>query len=398
MSKPAGLSLFVVAALITSLTTFLPSATAQDPSPGGEPVIDLEPVPSDQVQGIPLADGDYQGTIGLGGSFWLPSAQVNMRWQGRGSGPVTFTVANGQITGTWSMNGSADIVMTAGPVSGTGTNTWSDTGQITGSSSGPMVMVGNGGSSTSTVTVQVPGIGAQTQSSTDAIPAATVELERMLDVCGQVTASWDNRIQAAFQGSGLSHSIRTYLIALPVGRAEIQEAIDDLTEDAARLTENLGDPELTILNMAVLVNDAEQLLEQIEASEDPNCNINDAFMRIVTQHIQDVMNTLLNNWDGYDSYSEDLKLLLLRRMLQTALRSGAIGPGAADQSAADHLEGQAAAIAQDAFDRMVAEEAFDERIGELGMIGQLLGIDYVGPEGNPVDSSDLCIIGDGEAC
>lgn len=75
--------------------------------------IPLDPVPRDVVTGsFPIRDGEYRGTVGLGGVFWFfdEASGALVIWDGEGTGPMEFTVSDGELSGTWEMEGAAEIV------------------------------------------------------------------------------------------------------------------------------------------------------------------------------------------------------------------------------------------------------------------------------------------------
>jgi hypothetical protein len=184
--------------------------------------------------------------------------------------------------------------------------------------------------------------------------------------------------------------VRTYLTALPQGVSEIQEQIDELLEQVSELTEDMSDLDIVVARMFIVVFDAEQLLEQIEPTDLP-CDADGDFMRIVTLQIQDVLHTLLTSWGELGDSPLD-SIDLLRRLLIGGGRAGAIGSGAADPAAAALLESLAAEVAQEAFLEAEASDSFSvDRIADLAMVGQVLGIDYVTADGTVISPSDLCL-------
>lgn len=382
-----------IALLVAVTVPAVGSVAAQEESTeeSAEP-LSLDPIPPEQLSGpIPVPDGDYTGTLGLSGRFTLTFDGVKVVWSGEAGGPIAFSVVDSQLTGTWSMDGIASVDLVGGPVQGVSAAAWSTVGTITASGSGPYVMSSEAGDGLSTATVDVPGLGPQSRTEAFTIPAATAELDRVVEVCGQISANWDQTIQAGLsQLPAANGSVRTYLTALPEGVSEIQEQIDELLEQASELTADMSDVDQVVARMYLLVYDAEQLLEQIEPADLP-CDADGAFMRIVTLQIQDALHTLLTSWDELGS-SPLNSIDLLRRLLVAGGRAGAIGSGAADPIAAELLESLAAEIAQEAFLEAVTSDGLDtDRITELALIGLALEIDYVGPDGTVTSPSDLCL-------
>ena len=374
----------VAAAMAVALPA---TAGAAVPDDGGG--IELEPIPRDRVRGgTSFPDGDYAGSMGLSGRFSLSVESVTVQWSGEAAGPVEITVANGVVDGAWRLDGLASVGVVGVPVIGAAASTWSTEGALSGAGPGAYTMSSVGGSGDTTAVVDVPGVGERTVTESFAIPAATGQLERVLEVCGQIQADWDQQMQAGL--SQLPGTIRTYLTLLPAGVPEIQERIEDLLERVADLANNLGDIDQAIGEIFVIVARAEALLDLIEAS-DLACDADGMFMRIVTMQLQDVIHTLLRSWEELSQSPLD-SVFLLRRLLTAGLRAGAIGSGAADPTAAALLEGLAADIAQEAFlEALAADTVNQDRFIDLAIIGRTLGITYTAPNGAAVEPADVCL-------
>lgn len=377
--------------MAASLAIALPAtAGAAVPDDGGG--IELEPIPRDRVSGgIAFPDGDYSGSMGLSGRFSLTVESVTVQWSGEAAGPVEMTVTGGVVDGTWRLDGLASVGVVGVPVVGAAASTWSTEGTMTGAGAGPYTMSSAGGSGETTAVVDVPGVGERRVNESFAIPASSGQLERVLEVCGQIQADWDQQMQAGLsQLPGTVGTIRTYLTLLPVGVSEIQERIDDLLDRVADLASSLGDIDQAIGEIFVIVARAEALLDLIEDA-DLACDADGRFMRIVTLQLQDVIHTLLRSW-GELSESPLDSVFLLRRLLTAGLRAGAIGSGATDPTAAALLEGLAADIAQEAFlEALAADTVNEDRFVELAIIGRTLGITYTAPNGSSVEPDDVCL-------
>ena len=390
-ARPRGLKLVVVigacAATLASPVGARPTgAQVDDESP-----ISLDPIPADEVSGpIPFPDGEYEGTIGLDGTFSVDVEQVRAVWSGTARGPIRFTVVGSRLDGSWSINGRATVELFGTPVSGGAVATWSSTGTVEATGSGPYVMSSAAGQGTSTATASVPGVGEQSRSTNFAVPAATVEWERVIEVCGQISASWDQAIQSGLsQLPGTTGGVRTYVTAFPLGVSALQARIDALLASAAALSSDLDDVDATIAAMHVLMYEAEELLGEIETT-DLICDADGRFMRIVTLEIQDVMRTLLVNWAALSRGSFD-EVTLLRELMVVAVRAGAIGAGSADPVAAAHLERLAAQVAQSSYEEAIGSDVPISRFDDLAVVGLILGIEYVNPDGSTTGPADLCL-------
>lgn len=367
--------LAVVAALVVG-----PVATAQEEPPLPP---SLEPIDHADVTGEwDLDDGDYFGSVFLGGAFWYagPDA-VLVIWGGEGSGPAEMTVSGGVLDGSWSMEGAADIIGYGFPFEMAGTNTWTMSGSLVGE--GPYRLTGSG-TSTSSVTVA-----GQTAGSTSPIAGIDAPLEGLVQVCRQIMANWDQAIEAGFEDVPLEHVMRTYLVAVATvdPPSELQERIDDVLERASDLQADLGRPSEVIVNdLSDIVLEAEELLGEMGEHPD-GCPPDPTFARLVTQSVQDVMNTLFVRWAGEEPDSE--QIMHLERAVVLGMRAGAIGPGNTNSPAGSALEGQAEALLQRQYDAMIEAEDFNDLDVALMAVTATM-LDYTfdqGPTG-----PELCIV------
>lgn len=343
----------------------------------------LEPVPPDQVtDSFDIDDGEYTGTVGLGGIFWFydETQGVLVIWRGSGTGPMEFTVTNSALTGTWGMDGAAEVVGYGFPFELRGTNTWTMSGSVSGE--GPYRLSGSG-SSTSSVTAA-----GQNQESTSPIEPINVPLDGIVQVCGQVVGNWDQAIDAGFEGAPLSHELRTYFTVFAADLPkEMQDRADDLVEAATAVQRDLDSPAFLVTrDLALLLDDAEELLEDMENAPD-SCPPDPTFMRVITQIVADVMNTFLSRWATEPS--DQFQAQDLQRMVAIGLRAGAIGAGAADAGSADHLLAGTEQVLQKQFDEAVAGDSLDLEALQLIAVTATM-LDYTFESG--VSGSDICIM------
>lgn len=366
---------------LAAVTMFvlLGPAEAQENEPLPDP---LEPVPRDQVTvSVPIDDGTYSGTVGLGGAFWISESGVTMLWNGTGSGPLEFTVADGEMDGSWSMDGAADVSARGLPFPVAGANTWTMTGRVHGSD--PYHMEGSGRGQTSAT-----GGGASSQGSYS-IPTTSAPLQGVLQVCGQVIGNWDQAIEASFEDLPVQHSIRSYFAAFSTDyMTDFEMEVQQLLEDATRLKDRIGDEEDTLLldALANLLHRSEDLLGRLELQPD-SCPPDPSFMRIITQVVQDAMHAMLDRWSGQEPGY--FQMVALQHLVSVGLRAGAIGAGAVDPGVAAFLEGKAGEVLQRQFDSVMDEESPDiDTWMTLLVTADMLGYSFEGG----VDAESICAL------
>lgn len=372
----SGVSLAAVAGLVFALLGPVGAQESEPPLP--DP---LEPVPRDEVSAsFPIDDGTYTGRVGLGGSFWFSQEGVTVVWRGGGVGPLEVTVSDGELAGTWSMDGSADINGLGLPFEMVGINTWTSTGTVTGSD--PYLMEGSG-SGMSSVTV------AGRTSDTDySFPVASIPWQGVMQVCGQVLGNWDQAIDAAMEGAPLQYSMRSYFSLFSTDyTTDLDDQIGDLIEEATRLQQDMSVEETLLLgDLAVLLLKAEDLMGQV-GEQPESCPADPSFMRIITQVVGDVMNTFLGKWASDEPGS--FQMVALRRLVEVGLRAGAIGAGAADRGTASFIQAQAEQVLQRQFDFVAAQDPMsDHDLTTIATSATLLGYTFE----SGITGRDLCLV------
>lgn len=342
----------------------------------------FEPVPRDEaVVSLPIDDGTYSGTVGLSGAFWMSESGVTMIWRGSASGPLELTVADGEMSGIWSTDGSAEINAHGLPFAVTGVNTWTMNGTVYGSD--PYHMEGSGSGTTS-----VSGGGASSQG-TYSIPTASAPLQGVMQVCGQVIGNWDQAIDASFEGVPVEHSIRSYFAVFSTDyETDFEAEVEQLLDQATGVQQRLSDEEPTVLlgELAVLLAEAEDLLGRLDQQPDA-CPPDPSFMRIITQVIQDAMHALLDRWSGEEP--DYFQIRALQSLVGVGLRAGAIGAGAVDVGVADYLEARAGQVLQSQFDSVMAQHPIPEQdLYSIAVTAAMLGYSF----DDGIDARSLCIL------
>lgn len=355
-----------------------PIASAQD----DEPPPSLEPVPHDQVTDqFDIDDGSYVGGTMLGGAFWLEAGEgVLLVWQGTGTGPMEFTVSDGSLSGTWSMEGSASITGYGFPVTITGTNEWTGSGSISGSN--PYMLSGSG------VTTSEVSAGGQTSGSTSDYTIAAVPLQDIVQVCDQVTGNWDQAIDDGLEDTPLDHALRTYFVVFATERGgELADRADDLLERATEIQQDLARPPRRVLSdIGGLLTDAETLLSDM-GDHPQGCPPDPSFMRILTQMVADIANTYLNQWTGEPTTPSQIQSLAV--LVSVGLRAGAMGSGAASAATSELLQAKAEQILQRQFDDVTGSDPMDaDDLSVIAVTATLL--DYTFDTG--ITGPDICVL------
>lgn len=328
----------------------------------------FDPVPPDEVTGPwRIDDGEYSGSIGFGGAFWLDIDGAAIIWSGSARGPMSFTVTNGVLEGVWSFDGSADISSIGLPFPLSGVNTFSGGGGVSGDGT---YRLSGGGTTSSTASVA-----GFTQSVSESWDATDVPLQGIVQVCDQVVGNWDQMIDSAMADTTLTYSMRSYFSVFAlVPSDEIHERIDEVLEQANEIRNDQRDPSLVIFRLGLLMDDIEALLSDMDAHPE-TCPIDGTFLRITTQVVADLANTFMAQWEGEEPHP--LQAIDLRDLLAVALRAGAIGSGAADPATAEFLESRAEALVQRAYDDALTHDPIsDEQLLAAAVAAQMLGYTF----------------------
>lgn len=367
----------VMAAVVLVPLLVVPVGAGEEPLP--DP---LEPIPPEEVSGnFDISDGAYAGAMGMAGAFWFSGDGLVVIWDGRASGPMSFTVADGDLDGTWSMSGVASIG-SRGLLEVTGSNTWDVTGTVTGSNP---YMLGGSGQGHSEASVS-----GFTSGSDYPINISAVPLQGVVQVCGQVLANWDQAIDEGYEGlpEGFGYNIPTYVSVMSANSlSDLETRLEALLEQGLAIQQNLSqDPVIIAGELGALLFEAEQLLGDIESHPD-DCPPDPSFMRLITQLVGDVMNTFFSRWESEEP--DDFQIYALQRFVEIGLRAGAIGAGAADPVSAAYLEARAETLLQRQFDRAIAEEPMsDFELTQLAITATMLGYTFE----SGISGPDICLV------
>lgn len=196
---------------------------------------------------------------------------------------------------------------------------------------------------------------------------------------------------AAFEGAPLQHELRTYFAVFATEESdELEQRADDLLAGAAEIQSDLSDPSAVIRDLSRLLDQAEDLLSGLEAHPDGCPPDDQAFMRVITQVVEDIMNTFLERWDG--ETPDQFQAHDLQRMVDVGLRAGAIGSGAADPGSAQYLQGKAEELVQRQFDTATDQDPKDRAaLTHAAVTATMLGYTFdSGQTGQDVCNSGSC--------
>ena len=356
-------------------------AVAQD----DDGVIDLEPIPRDQVVGpFKIDEGSYEGAISQSFVSFLSRSSLTLRMHRDAAGIATFSVQDDEMTGEWSMSETGGLTVVEHP----GLAEADVTGEASGTLSGsfPYTLVGTFGSdvtaTASAAAVGGPSISA-TDSSSDSIDLS-FEFTETVQICGQVQANWDQSFSEWQAGFGWDPHVKTQLVVFPeTGDDEIQTRIADLVEYATFAANQMTDADSGLVFMVDALLQAEELMSDIDSYPD-TCPLDPAFLRVINQIVRDMMNSLLDHWDAQD---ESVRSILLRKVVEVGLRGGILGSGSVDPQAAEYLEDRITTLLQETYDTQVDGDFDEDELRQALVVANMLGYELSAELSN----EDLCL-------
>jgi hypothetical protein len=341
--------------------------------------------------GGPVASGEFRGVIAVNGGFSVDPSKFAADVGGslavlvNGNGPLELTLADGAMTGTWSIGGTQALdgtfTSSAGGVTSnvvvTGGGTFSGSGQL----SGPPGDYSLAGSitSTNTATVDVSGF-SQSATTTETTPIQQT-LTDVVVLCQQIYGRWDLEIRQQIDAIGFDEFIRGYFSASTgVDATDQAEEIQRFLTEASGWAQSVGD--VTADDRSLFIGRALSILDAVEgfqaelAAPSP-CPPDPAFATELTLAAQDTLARLIAQLPGITN----------SRIVVVALRSGAIGAGSPVPAAAAALQAQLEADVQQQWEADVAGypgTTTDAELLETARTAQLLGMDSIG-EVTPAD-------------
>lgn len=337
----------------------------------------------------PVASGEFSGTIAVTGGFSADIGELTEIGSGTlgvtvdAQGPLELVLVDGEMSGTWSLNGLQATVgsITASSGGASTSITVEGGGPINGSGTigGPPTDYRLNGSVTSsnTITVSVAVIGSQTRSSTN----TTTLNEPLTDVvllCQDIYGRWDLNLREQIEEVGFfEQNIRGYFIASTgIDATEQAQEVEALVADIGAwasdaATVESGQLGAYLTTAYALLGQAQEL--QAELTADAPCPPDPTFVTALTLAAQDALSTLIARFPG-----------ITRLGLTTlALGTGAIGAGSPAPETADALQDQMESDVNQSFDEAVDDlpDSEADLVG-LARTAQSLGMETIG-------SSDL---------
>lgn len=367
------------------LATTSPAVAQDDAGQDDSGVIDLEPVPHDQLVGpFKIDDGRYSGALAYSYSQTYGQGSVTLFMHRDGAGSATFEVKDEVMTGDWTLSDTGGLTILEHPGLAEADAVGSATGTLTGSF--PYIFAGLYTSDVD-ATASAAAVGGPNISASDSDTGSvelSFELSESVQICGQVQANWDESFRNQFLELGWETHVKTQLVAFPeTSQDEIQARVIDLVESATFVATHMSGPEPAIEFMLDALIQAESIMSDID-NYPQTCPVGDAFLRIINQIMRDMMNTLLDNWQDQD---EGVGMIVLRRMAEVGLRAGVVGSGATDPQAAALLEEKILAITQERFDELV-----DTTFDEFDLRQTIIVAEMFGHQLAEVSNADLCLV------
>ena len=321
--------------------------------------------------GTPVASGTFTGSIGLDGGFSVaPPTGGELVVLVNGTGPLELTLADGTMTGTWSL----PITQTISGDFGSGvTVTGNGSGTASGEMSGPPGTYSMTGTYTytNTATVTVQGL-AQSSTTTDS-EEISFPLTDILVLCDDIVGRWDYQVKQEIQDAGFDEFIRGYFSAKTGVDAteqakEVEALIGDINSWASDAPSvEPGGTSLYIGMGLALLTRAQRLQAQLKAPTP--CPPDSTFMTELTLAAQDALNNFVDRYPGFTTPA----------VVSLALGSSAIGEGSPVPEAAAALQAKMEAAVNETFDSLSSDLVGNERAAiDTARSGQMLGMETMG--------------------
>ena len=321
--------------------------------------------------GTPVASGDFTGSVGLDGGFSVSLPEggelvvlVN------GTGPLELTLADGTMSGTWSLPITQTINGDfGGGIKVTGNGSGTSSGQMSGPP-GTYTMTGTY-NFTNTATVTAAGI---TQSSTSSDSGeVNIPLNDILVLCDSITGRWDFQVKQDLENAGFNEFVRGYFSATTgIDATEQAAAVEALVADINSWASSApsvepGGRSLYIGMGLALLSGAQTLQAQLN-SPTP-CPPDPTFMTALSLAAQDALNNFVDRFPGFTT----------PEVVGLAIASGAIGSGSPSPEAGAALQAKMEAAVNETFDAFVADsDTSDGDIVNMARSGQMLGMETMG--------------------
>ena len=340
-------------------------------------LVAVVPIAAAQTGGAPVASGEFSGFVGLDGGFRLDIPEGgDITVFLNGSGPLDLTLADGTMTGNWSLDATQTLEGTIGPASAGISMTGGGPIHASGEMSGPpgdYRMTGTY-SQTNTATIVTP-IATRSSTAEDS-GAVDVALNDVLVLCDQIVGRWDYQVKQDLEGAGFDEFVRGYFSAstgidATEQATEVEALVADINAWASSAPSvEEGGRSLYIGMGLALLNAAQRL--QAELAAPTPCPPDPTFMTDLALAAQDALSNLIGRYRGITNPA----------VVALGLGSGAIGEGSPAGESADALEAQMDADIEAHWEDAIADENFSEaEIVDIAQAAQMLGKETLGTAG-----------------
>ncbi|MEN8238428.1 MAG: hypothetical protein ABFR53_04400 [Actinomycetota bacterium] len=333
--------------------------------------------------GTPVASGEFTGVVGLDGGFSLDlPTGGEMVVLVNGTGPLELTLADGTMSGTWSLAATQSLAGDLGAgIKMSGGGPIAASGAI-GGPPGTYTMTGTY-TSTNTATVETP-IATQSATTSDSGPV-DVPLNDVLVLCDTIVGRWDFEVKQDLEAAGFNEFIHGYFSATTgVDATEQAEEVEALIGDINTWASSApgvepGGTGLYIGTGLSLLTRAQTL--QSELSADTPCPPDPTFMTDLSLAAQDALSSFVDRFPGF----------VTPAVVALALGSGAIGEGSPAPGGADALQAQMEAAINETFDSLVDDFGGNESdIINMARSAQMLGMETMGS--SELSPSDVLLV------
>ncbi len=344
------------------------------------------PFASAQTGSAPVASGTFHGAITLNGGFDKKVEGGNFLLIMDGGGPLSMTLTDGTMEGSWSMTAGQQIL---GDFDGGGhmygDGGWDATGSVHGPP-GTYSMTG-GYTFSNSVTITIAGM-STTASSSDS-GTVDIALTEMTVLCDFVFGRFDWKVKQEIQGAGFNENI-SGLFNVRTDSEKHQEEAQELSQDIGKWASEAATLEPggkgPYLGRGLRLLGRAQGLQAKLNAETP-CPKDPKFANELTQAAQSALNTLIGKFPGITNPT----------IVALATATAAIGEGSPTPQAADALQATMESDVNNTFDSAFADpNANRGDIISLARAAQQLGMETIGSEGNLSPGEVLLVEGVGE--
>jgi hypothetical protein len=269
-----------------------------------------------------FSDGQWKGSY----SVHAKAPFGGFTWDGYYNGDLVFESAAGALDGLWTLHG-------AGQYSGsiTGSATYLGGGKVGGTASVPNLLVEE-----IDVTVNIIAAGFPV-SQTTSVNDGGLEIKLVSSTCTQAVGDISTPVIGNYQSAGVNPNVTGSFSAVRVGSLKkvdpqkYLDAVSALMDQADAFKQDvLGGKKIEFDQLDALVTKAESLALAIQKNQACGQGGNKSYLTVITDIVAELVKFALAHPSGFTTDE-------LGRLLQAALRVGAMGSGAANQQQAAEL-------------------------------------------------------------